>query len=498
MNDESEVEAVIEEELKELIRRVQVMRGESQTIELKAAHDGCPKRLYDTLSSFSNQDTGGIILLGIDERLDYKVVGVYDAQDIQKRVNEQCKQMTPVVRPIFTKVLLEEGCVVSVEIPGIDVAERPCFYSGVGRMKGSYIRVGDSDEPMSDYEIYSYEAFRKKYQDEIRLNEAATMEIIDENKLNQYIEQIKEQNVRLSLLSDEDIKRFLSMVIQDKPTLACTLLFSIYPQMLYPQYTINAMVVPGYQKGDVAEDGARFLDNKRIEGSIPELLDGAMAFLLKNMKIRTIVDPETGKRKDKMEYPVIAVREAVLNALIHRDYSVHTEAMPIEIIFYKNRLEIRNPGGLYGRLTVDQLGRVTPDTRNPVLARALEALNITENRYSGIPTMQRELREAGMKEAVFADSRREFVVTFYNDEGADIPAMVCERQDYVVYSDEEGLILDYCREPRSRHEIATLLRLSTISYMMKNYINPLIESGKLKMTKPDTPKSKNQKYYSDR
>ena len=103
-----------------------------------------------------------------------------------------------------------------------------------------------------------------------------------------------------------------------------------------------------------------------------------------------------------------------------------------------------------------------------------------------------------MKEAVFADSRREFVVTFYNDEAEDIPTMVCEKQDYVIYSDEEGLILNYCREPRSRHEIATLLRLSTISYMMKNYINPLIESGKLKMTKPDTPKSKNQKYYSDK
>lgn len=489
---------MIEEELKELIRRVEITGGESQTVELKAAHEGCPKKLYDTLSSFSNQDMGGVILLGIDERLGYKVVGVYDVQDIQKKVNEQCKQMTPVVRPIFTSVLLEEGCVVSVEIPGIDVAERPCYYSGVGRIKGSYIRVGDSDEPMSDYEIYSYEAFRKKYQDEIRLNEAATMEIIDEGKLNQYVEGIKKKNVRLSQLSDRDIKRFLSMVIHDKPTLACTLLFSVYPQMLYPQYTVNAMVVPGYRKGDVAEDGARFLDNKRIEGSIPELLDGTMAFLLKNMKIRTIVDSETGKRKDKMEYPIIAVREAVLNALIHRDYSVHTEAIPIEVIFYKNRLEIRNPGGLYGRLTVDQLGRVTPDTRNPVLARALEALNITENRYTGIPTMQRELREAGMREAGFADSRREFVVTFYNDDTEDKPEMIYEVQDGCIYSVEEGLILNFCREPRSRHELATLLRLSTISYMMKNYINPLIDSGKLKMTKPDTPKSKNQKYYSDK
>lgn len=70
-------------------------------LELKAAHEGCPKRLYDTLSAFSNQDTGGVILFGVDE-----------------------------------------------------ITERPCYYGGVGRMKGSYIRSGDSDEPMSDYEIF--------------------------------------------------------------------------------------------------------------------------------------------------------------------------------------------------------------------------------------------------------------------------------------------------------------------------------------------------------
>lgn len=479
--------------MKELIQRVQGMKCESQTIELKAAHDGCPKRMYDTLSSFSNQDMGGTILFGIDERLDYKVVGVYDVQDLQRRVNEQCKQMLPIIRPVFTSVQFEEGCVVSAEIPGIDVTERPCYYSGVGRLKGSYVRAGDSDEPMNDYEVYSYEAFRKKYQDEVRLNEAATMAVIDEDKLGQYIETIKERNVRLAQLSDTDIRRFMNMVIDGKPTLACTLLFSIYPQMFYPQYTVNAMVVPGYERGDTAGDGARFLDNRRIEGSIPELLDGTMAFILKNMRIRTIVDSQTGKRKDKTEYPIVAIREAVLNALIHRDYSIHTEAIPIEVILYKDRMEIRNPGGLYGRLSLNQLGRVQPDTRNPVLARALETLNLTENRYSGIPTIQRELRNAGMREAAFADSRREFVVTFYNDEAELIPEMIHEAR---VYLNEEEAILDYCREPRSRHEIATLLRLSTISYMMKNHINPLIESGRLKMTKPETPKSKNQKYYS--
>lgn len=484
---------MIETDLAELIEKVRTMKAESQTIELKAAHQGCPKKLYDTISAFSNQDMGGILLFGIDEELGFEVVGVYDVQDLQKKVNEQCKQMVPVVRPVFTAVGLPEGTVVSAEIPGIDLTERPCYYGGVGRMKGSYVRAGDSDEPMSDYEIYSYEAYRKKYQDDVRINERADLSAIDLEKMKAYVDLIKENNPRLGSLPQKDIERFLNMVIDEKPTLACTMLFSVYPQMFYPQYTVNAMVVPGYEKGEAAEDGSRFIDNKRIEGTLLDLLEDTMKFVKKNMRVRTVIEKETGKRADKTEYPLVAVREAVLNSLVHRDYSIYTEAMPIEVIMYKDRLEIRNPGGLYGRLTLDKLGKVQPDTRNPVLARAMETLGITENRYSGIPTIQRELRNAGMREAVFSDSRNEFAVTFYNKE----EQQELRNIDMVILSEGEVQgIVEFCRTPKSRNEIARYLGIKTIYYMMAHYVNPLLETGQLKMIMPEKPRSKNQKYYS--
>ena len=75
-----------------------------------------------------------------------------------------------------------------------------------------------------------------------------------------------------------------------------------------------------------------------------------------------------------------AVREVLLNALVHRDYSSYTENMPIQLILYSDRMEVHNPGGLYGRLTVDQLGKMQPDTRNPFLVTAMEAMGQTENR----------------------------------------------------------------------------------------------------------------------
>ena len=70
--------------------------------------------------------------------------------------------MNPVVRPLITVVEKENKKFVSAEIPGIDLADRPCYYQGRGRLKGSYTRIGDSDEPMTEYEIYSYEAYRRK------------------------------------------------------------------------------------------------------------------------------------------------------------------------------------------------------------------------------------------------------------------------------------------------------------------------------------------------
>jgi len=89
-----------QEEFLDKLNEIQKMKCETQILELKSAKEGCPKRLYDSLSSFSNQDDGGIIVFGIDEKNDYQEVGVYDAQDIQKKINEQCLQMEPIVRPI--------------------------------------------------------------------------------------------------------------------------------------------------------------------------------------------------------------------------------------------------------------------------------------------------------------------------------------------------------------------------------------------------------------
>lgn len=475
---------MLEEELVQLVKKITSERCEKQQIELKKAAGGTPSKLYDILSSFSNQFGGGTIIFGIDEESGYEVTGVYDVQDLQKKVMEQSLQMEPVVRPLFTVAQIEDKLVVSAEISECDIYDKPCFYKGAGRLRGSYIRVGDSDQPMMEYEIYSYEAFKRRIHDELRTVDRATKESFAKDNLAEYLIKLRRQKQNLINLDDGRILETQGICQCDVPTLAGLMLLSEYPQEFFPQLSVTAMVVQGKEIGELGDDGERFVDNKRIEGTIPQMLEDTLAFVRRNMKVKTIITEE-GTRADKPEYPIKAVREIILNALIHRDYSVHTDRSPIRLVMYEDRLELENPGGLYGRITVDDLGKVSADTRNPYMAGALEIMIDTENRFSGIPTILAELKEAGMPVPVFIDRRGVFKVIFYKK-------AVTQSKNV----DFEQEILNYCITPRSREELAEKFGFEAPTYFIKTYIAPLLVVGKIKMTIPDKPKSKFQKYYS--
>jgi ATP-dependent DNA helicase RecG len=454
-------------------------------LEVKSAHEGCPTKLFGTLSGFSNQDDGGVILFGLDERQGFLLVGVYNAHDLQKKVTEQCKQMEPAVRPLFTVAELDGKVVVSAEIPAVDISERPVYYRGVGRIKGSYVRVGESDEVMSEYEIYSYDAFRKRTQDDLRKVDNAKFSLFDTGRVDTYFIAVKGERKNLAEnVSDKEIMELMGIAIDGTPTIAVVMSFSKYPQGYFPQLCITAVSIPGIEMGETGDDGERFIDNQRITGAIPDMIDLAVDFVRKNSRNKTIVDDD-GKRRDRLEYPPKAVREAILNGLVHRDYSVHTQNVPIRIEMYRDRMEIISPGGLYGKITIDSLGKVHPDTRNAALANILELLDVTENRYSGIPTIRSECHKGGLPAPVFEVRRGEFKVTFKNN----IFKPENKRSREMLQND----LLEFCADPKSREEIITFTGFSRIHTMQK-IVRPLLDAGLLRMTLPNKPKSSLQTY----
>ena len=154
---------------------------------------------------------------------------------------------------------------------------------------------------------------------------------------------------------------------------------------------------------------------------------------------------------------------------------------------YRDRIVFRNPGGLFGAASLELLGRVRPETRNPGLANIMEIMNITENRYSGIPTIFNELEAAGFGGPEFKVAHGEFSLTFYND--------YFSLKDTIDRSDMERAIIQFCKTPRSRKEIIDFVGKSSY-YVMSRYVNPMVESGKLARSLPEKPKSSKQKFYS--
>jgi ATP-dependent DNA helicase RecG len=228
--------------------------------------------------------------------------------------------------------------------------------------------------------------------------------------------------------------------------------------------------------------------------------------------LNTIID-KNGKRADKTEYPIRAIREIILNAVIHRDYSIHTEKSPIRILMFRDRIEVENPGGLYGRIALSNLGKVGADTRNPYIASNLEIMIDTESRFSGIPIIIHEMEKAGLKLPVFENGRGVFKVTLYNGNESGSDSRVITK--YVSYSgnglgsdngtgssDRSGIgnsghmaerLLEFCETPRTRAELIRFTGFSRY-YTMSKIVQPLVDSGKLTLTLPDKPKSAKQMF----
>lgn len=478
---------MISEELIDLVRQVRMLKHETKNIEIKTASDGCPTHLYELLSAFSNQDDGGTILFGLDESNNFELTGVYDTNDLQHNVLEQCKQMEPEVHPLFTFCELDGKNIVSAEIPGISVSQRPVYYKGKGRLKGSYLRSGASNKPMNECEIYTYDAHRQNIHDDLRIVANTDLNSLDDEKLRIFLERARSHTSNLKALKDKEILELLGITKNGSVTLAGLLMFAKYPQMYFPQLCVTAVVVPGLKMG-AEKNGERFLDDQRILGTIPEMIEETVRFIEHNMRVKTII--KGGKRADKTEFPIAAVREAVLNALMHRDYSACSERVPVRIEMYADRMEIINNSGLCGNISISEPDKVRLDTRNPTLANLLEIMDEAKNRYSGIPAIRQELKIYNLPEPEFNVKDGMFTVTFRND----LQRVVTEKASPIFETDMTISIIEYCQTPRSREELIEFLGISK-SYLRK-ILADLLGRGLLAMTIPDKPKSTHQKYYS--
>jgi ATP-dependent DNA helicase RecG len=249
-------------------------------------------------------------------------------------------------------------------------------------------------------------------------------------------------------LPKEDVLARLRVAAKDdatmRPTVAGLLMFGKYPQEFFPQLMITFVQFYGTSEEEKAPSGARFLDNRRFEGPIAEMVEETERYVLAAMRKASLI---VGLfRHEVPEYPQEAFREAVTNAIAHRDYSPYVRGSYIQIKMFADRLEIQSPGGLFGHVTIESLEE-EHSTRNARLMRMMEDMHIAENRGSGIKAMLQAMRDANLEPPRFDDKRASFRVQFHNHTLLNHDAIEWLNQFAgVVLNDRQRLALVYLRQ----------------------------------------------------
>ncbi len=246
----------------------------------------------------------------------------------------------------------------------------------------------------------------------------------------------------------------------------------------------------GLEKGSVFDDA---LDDKEFEGNLIYLLQNANDFIKNNSKVRFV--KEATERIDKPDYAERAITEALVNALIHRDYLAMGSEVHIDM--FDDRLEITSPGGMFGGVNIqDQdITHIKSDRRNPIIADLFHRMKYMERRGSGLMKIINETSKlSGYNDDLkpeFYSTPTSFTVIIKNI-NYSITNMHVTTQDDM--QDNLLALIEFCSTAKTRNEMQEFLGLKNREYFRKNILMPLINNGKLKLTIPDKPTSKNQKY----
>ncbi|MEV6603230.1 ATP-binding protein [Kutzneria sp. NPDC051319] len=410
--------------LAQLIAGLRRFGAEPSQIEVKAAVGGLPKTAVETLSAFANTN-GGVLVLGIDEERGFAPVGLADPGRLRDNlVGVASDNLDPPLRLSTALVEFEGRPLVVAEIDPIPSDLRPCFVSSKGISGGSFVRVGDGDRRMTQAEIGLAIANRGQPRHDLDPVTDASLDDLDMAAVARTLARVRRNTRALREINDEQAMQRLRILVpgpdgKPVPSLAGLLAFGVYPQQFFPQLIISVVVHPA--RRDIG-GGPRFDDTSFVKGSIPDMVDETLSALRTHMRIRGYVS-ESGRR-EQPEYPLEAVREAVVNAVLHRDYSGVSRGTQIQVEMHPDRLVVKSPGGLFGPVTLDELGSEgVTSSRNGFLAILLSDTYmpdgdhlVAENLASGIPAMIRATRTLGQPRPIFRNSPSRFEVEFSRSE----------------------------------------------------------------------------------
>ena len=372
-----------------------IRRGESEKLEFKESLS-LRDEIGKAISAFSNTN-GGVILVGVTDV--GSVIGVdIGSNTIENEAGYIKRHTDPPIFP-FIKVLEADGKnIVAIEVE--ESSDKPVFFK-----KYAHKRVGKSNQRMSSSEMrrLAHEDKPKLLWDG-KICDDAGLEDIDEEKVRWFLEKARFER-RLDVSYDTsviDALERLNLIKNNNLTNAAILLFGKRPQKFFLQSKLRC----ARYKGTTPVD---FIDLRVIEGTIVDQVEGAEKFILSHIKKAAKI---VGfKRLEVLEYPLNALREAIVNAICHRDYASSSD---ITIGIFDNRIEISNPGTLPEPLTpADLKHKHRSIPRNPLVANAFFMIRNVEQWGEGTNKIVQWCLEHGLREPDFENIAGGFLVSFH-------------------------------------------------------------------------------------
>jgi ATP-dependent DNA helicase RecG len=406
---------VSRKELLATIADLQAQACELDDLEVKSARGGTPARLYEDISGFANTG-GGALVFGLDERRGFEVVGVGDAQQLQADIATNAAQLRPQPNVTIAHHIVEGKEVVIAEVDALPPSQRPAHLKSKDETH-AWTRVGNSTQRMSTYQVFGYMSARSQPVFDEEVVASAGLAALDRDRIAAFVDRLRSERPRARYLRSSLEETMVALGIVRAagetllPTLAGLLTFGHYPQEFEPQLVITFLQYAGTDEQEKGPRGERFLDNQKFDGPIIDMVDEAEAHVMSRIATAARIDGLL--RTDIPEYPRAAIREALLNAVAHRDYSGYVRGSQVQVKLFADRLEVHSPGGLFGDVTIETLEE-RQSTRNRRLMQLLEHQHLVENRGSGINSMIAEMREAHMEPPRFRDDRSSFTVTFFS------------------------------------------------------------------------------------
>nr|WP_290670505.1 helix-turn-helix domain-containing protein [Ardenticatena sp.] len=349
------------------------------------------RQIAETLAAFANT-RGGRLVLGVDRQ--QQVVGIENPQALIERLLDAAWRIEP---PLTRSIPFPH--IESLAGKTVVVVEVPAGLSHVYRFEGRfYGRRGASNEPLDAEALRQLLLTRGDVTFESLPARGATLDDLDMQAVQAYASRVE----RFVGLSPLDVLRRRGCVTpDDEPTYAGLLLFGHTPQRFLPSAQIVLARYPGREMGD------RFLRDV-AEGTLPQQILQAEAFLVDNMRRGAVMRGLV--REEQTEYPIEAVREAIVNAVAHRDYSIR--GAEIRIFMFADRIEVISPGRLPGHVTVQNLLHER-FSRNEIIVQVLSDMGFIERLGYGIDRIVRVMAQAGLPAPRFEETANGFKLTLF-------------------------------------------------------------------------------------